>query len=141
MEQAEAIIQALGLLPHPEGGCYRETFRDRPADGGRGAMTAIYYLLRAGERSHWHRIDATEIWLFHAGAPLVLSLSEDGIATRTLRLGPNVSTGEVPQAIIPKHCWQAAESTGAWTLVGCTVGPAFEFSGFELAVPGWRPGR
>lgn len=138
---AEAIIAALGLRPHPEGGFYRETFRDRPAGGGRGTMTAIYYLLRAGERSHWHRVDAAEIWLFHAGAPLALSVSEDGVATRTVHLGPDVAAGQQPQVVIAPRCWQAAESLGAWTLVGCTVGPAFEFSGFELAEPGWRPGR
>ncbi len=138
---ADALIRALGLAPHPEGGFYRETFRDRPAGGGRGAMTAIYYLLRAGERSHWHRIDATEIWLFHAGAPLALSLSEDGKTSTTVHLGPDVASGQSPQVIIPPACWQAAESLGDWTLVGCTVAPAFEFSGFEMAQPGWTPGR
>ncbi len=137
--EADAIIAALGLAPHPEGGFYRETFRDRPPAGGRGAMTAIYYLLRSGERSHWHRVDATEIWLFHAGAPLALSLSDDGRTVRTVSLGPDVAAGQSPQAIIPPRCWQAAASLGAWTLVGCTVGPAFEFSGFEMAPAGWAP--
>jgi predicted cupin superfamily sugar epimerase len=139
MIEASEIIRALDLKPHPEGGHYRETFRDMPAGGGRGAMTAIYYLLQAGEISAWHRVDAAEIWHFYAGAPLVLTLSPDGHESRAVHLGPDVLAGQRPQAIVPPQCWQTAKSLGAWTLVGCTVGPAFEFSGFELAPPGWRP--
>jgi uncharacterized protein len=137
---AAAVIRALELKPHPEGGHYRETFRDTPAGGGRGAMTAIYYLLQAGEVSAWHRVDAAEIWHFHAGAPLRLSLSKDGRSTETFDLGPDVAAGERPQAVVPPGCWQSAASKGDWTLVGCTVGPAFEFAGFELAPRGWTPG-
>lgn len=136
----DAIIRALDLKPHPEGGHYRETFRDTPPGGGRGAMTAIYYLLQAGEVSAWHRVDAAEIWHFHAGSPLRLSLSRDGRSSETVDLGPDVTAGERPQAVVPPSCWQSATSLGAWTLVGCTVGPAFEFSGFELAPRGWAPG-
>lgn len=136
---ADELISALGLQPHPEGGHYREIYRDRPADGRRGALTSIYFLLRAGERSHWHRVDVTEVWNFHAGAPLALSLSPDGAAVETHRLGIALTAGERPQVIVPPGCWQSAESLGAWTLVGCTVAPAFEFAGFELAPPGWRP--
>lgn len=140
---ADEVITLLGLSPHPEGGYYRETFRDVAADGGRGASTAIYFLLRAGERSHWHRVDAVEMWHWHAGAPLNLHIAEGEAgehARRTIRLGPALARGERPQGIVPIHAWQAAESLGAWTLVGCTVAPAFEFAGFELAPEGWEPG-
>jgi hypothetical protein len=135
---AEEIIARLGLQPHPEGGHYREMFR--AADRPRGAGTAIYFLLKAGERSHWHRVDADEIWHHYAGAPLELSLSEDGRAVHHLRLGSDLEVGERPQGVVPRHVWQAARSLGRWTLVGCTVSPAFEFGGFELAPPGWSPG-
>jgi hypothetical protein len=138
--EAEALIARLDLAPHPEGGHYRETFRHRPADGGRGAMTAIYFLLTAGQRSHWHRVDAAEIWHYYAGAPLRLSVSQDGRATVAHRLGPAIAQGEAPQIVVPEGAWQSAESLGAWTLVGCTVGPAFDFAGFELAPKGWAPG-
>lgn len=138
---AAAIIRALELRPHPEGGHYRETFRHMPQDGGRGAMTAIYYLLQEGEISAWHRVDAAEIWHFYAGAPLALSLANDNGAVETIELGPDIIAGERPQAIVPVLYWQSARSRGAWTLVGCTVGPAFEFAGFELAPKGWQPGR
>ncbi len=138
MDGAE-VIERLDLRPHPEGGHYRETFRHVPAGGGRGAMTAILYLLEAGEVSAWHRVDAAEIWHFHGGAPLALSISEDGRDPRTQLLGPDLATGEQPQVIVPAGAWQSAESRGAWTLVGCTVGPAFEFEGFELAPEGWAP--
>jgi predicted cupin superfamily sugar epimerase len=138
-DEAQAIIRRLGLLPHPEGGHYRETFRHVPAEGGRGAMTAIYFLLRAGEVSRWHRVDAAEIWHFYAGAPLELGIAEAGGATRTLVLGPDLAAGQAPQLTVPEGAWQSARSRGDWTLVGCTVGPAFEFAGFELAPPGWNP--
>ena len=104
------------------------------------AGTAIYFLLKAGERSHWHRVDADEIWHHYAGAPLELSMSDDGRAVRHLRLGSRFRHRRAPQAVVPRHVWQAARSLGAWTLVGCTVAPAFEFEGFELAPPGWEPG-
>ncbi|MFG1345974.1 cupin domain-containing protein [Xanthobacter autotrophicus DSM 431] len=134
----EEIIALLGLMPHPEGGHFRETFRD--GDGtARGASTAIYFLLRAGERSHWHRVDAAEVWHWHAGAPLRLSIAE-GRERRDVLLGPDLRGGARPQGIVPPHAWQAAESLGAWTLVGCTVAPAFDFAGFELAPSGWEPG-
>lgn len=137
---ADEIIAALGLQPHPEGGHYVETFRDAPGPDGRSRSTAIYFLLRAGERSHWHRVDAVEIWHFHAGAPLRLSISEGaGRPIRRITLGHGVIAGQMPQGIVPPHHWQAAESLGEWTLVGCTVAPGFDFAGFELAPPGWTP--
>ena len=136
---ADEIIARYGLTPHPEGGHYRETFRASAEGGGRGAVTSIYYLLRAGEVSAWHRIDAVEIWHYHAGAPLRLELSPDGVATTTRLLG--VNKGARPQVAVPIGGWQSARSEGAWTLAGCTVAPAFEFAGFELAPPGWQPGR
>lgn len=137
---AAEVIEILGLAQHPEGGHFRETFRDPlPADG-RGASTAILYLLSAGERSAWHRVqDASELWHYHAGAPLLLRVSEDGATVATFRLGADLAAGERPQAIVPRNWWQAAESTGAWTLVGCTVAPGFDFAAFELAPPGWAP--
>ena len=137
---AADVVRLLGLAPHPEGGHFRETFRDPDERGGRAASTAIYYLLAGGERAHWHRVDAAEVWHWYAGAALALSFSSDGHATRTLRLGPDLEAGERPQAVVPARCWQAAESLGAWTLVGCTVAPGFAFGGFELAPAGWRPG-
>lgn len=130
---AAAVIDLLGLEPHPEGGHYREIFRDRPADGGRGAATAIYYLLRDGEVSAWHRVDALEVWNHYAGAALELTLSDDRIETRSLRLGTDLAAGERPQAVVPAGVWQRAAPLGPWTLAGCTVAPAFEFAGFELA--------
>lgn len=136
---ADAVIAMLGLAPHPEGGHYRQTFSDSVLVDGRPASTAIYYLLAAGERSHWHKVDAVEIWHHHAGAPLALSLSEDGRASETLTLGPDLAAGERPQGIVPRDWWQSAVSVGAWTLVGCTVAPGFRFEGFELAPPGWSP--
>jgi uncharacterized protein len=138
--EAERIIAALGLAPHPEGGLYRETFRDAAAPGGRAASTAIYYLLRRGEASRWHRIDAVEIWHWYAGAPLRLRLSLDGRAIEEIRLGNAILAGERPQAVVPMRAWQSAASLGAWSLVGCTVAPGFAFAGFELAPPGWEPG-
>ncbi len=140
-ETADQVIQILGMRPHPEGGHYVETWRDRPADGRRGVGTAIYYLLRDGEISGWHRVDATEIWHWHAGAPLTLTLSQDGRKSQPHRLGPEIVDGQRPQVIVPPYAWQTAQSLGAWTLVGCTVSPAFDFAGFELAPPGWAPGK
>ncbi len=134
---ADDIISALELSPHPEGGNYRQTWASSArCAGGRGAATCILFLLKAGERSHWHRVDAEEIWLHHAGAPLALSISEDDDGpARSLRLGPSIANGEAPQVIVPKNHWQSARSFGDWTLVGCVVSPAFEFDGFELAGP------
>ncbi len=130
----EAIIATLGMQPHPEGGHYVETFRDDQDGAGRARSTAIYFLLQAGERSHWHRVDASEIWLWHAGAPLKLSVGgEDWM------LGADIAAGERPQIVVPANAWQAAESVGAWTLVSCVVAPGFEFSGFELAPSDWTP--
>jgi len=142
---AADIVRLLDLIPHPEGGHFRETYRDlRAVDGGRAASTAIYFLLARGERSRWHRIDAAEAWHFYAGAPLLLEIAEweQGVATRPtqLTLGSDLAAGERPQAIVPGGAWQAAESLGAWTLVGCTVAPGFEFARFELAPGSWRPG-
>ena len=136
---AQEVIRLLDLKPHPEGGHYRETFRDsRTIDGKRAASTAIYFLLARGERSHWHRVDAVETWHWHAGAPLILRINA-GKETETIRLGPDLAGGERPQGVVPTNAWQAAETTGDWTLVGCTVAPGFEFSGFELAPKGWNP--
>ena len=139
MQNAQSVIARLGLIPHPEGGHYAETWRHVPEDGGRGAGTAIHYLLKAGERSHWHRVDATEIWHYYAGDPLRLLLSEDGRSERAVILGPDLEAGQMPQVIVEPGCWQAAEPIGAWVLVGCTVSPAFEFAGFEMAPKGWSP--
>lgn len=137
---ADEIIATLGLQPHPEGGFFAETFRD-PEGGERGHSTAIYFLLRAGDRSHWHRVDAFEMWHYYAGAPLVISVSPDGRAQTDHTLGPNLMAGERPQFVVPKWHWMAAQSLGEWTLVGCTVAPAFRFEGFELAAPDWAPGE
>ena len=136
---AADIIARLELKPHPEGGHYRETFRDPRVDAnGRSVSTAIYFLLARGERSHWHRIDAVEVWHYYAGSALVLHIANDG-SQRIVRLGPDLAAGEVPQAVVPAQAWQAAESSGDWTLVGCTVAPGFEFAKFELAPKGWAP--
>lgn len=141
MMTAAEIIAALRMQPHPEGGHFVETFRDPATDAaGRARSTAIFFLLQAGERSHWHRVDAVEIWHWHAGAPLRLGIAEKAGASVThLALGPDIAAGQRPQGIVPMQHWQAAESLGDWTLVGCTVAPGFEFSGFELAPPGWAP--
>jgi predicted cupin superfamily sugar epimerase len=136
---AAEIITRLDLKPHPEGGHYRETFRDSAVDThGRSRSTAIYFLLARGERSHWHRVDAVEVWHYYAGAALTLRIADDG-GTRRITLGPDIAIGNMPQAIVPAHAWQAAESVGDWTLVGCTVAPGFEFANFELAPTGWEP--
>jgi hypothetical protein len=136
---AAEVIHLLDLRPHPEGGHFRETFRDpRHHAGGRSLSTAIYFLLAAGERSHWHRVDAVEIWHWHAGAALALQIAGSGGIT-TIRLGVDLTAGERPQAVVPAGAWQAAQSLGAWTLVGCTVAPGFDFGGFELAPRDWAP--
>ena len=140
LPSAADIVAQLELQPHPEGGHYRETFRDPRCDAdGRSRSTAIYFLLARHERSHWHRIDAVEIWHYYAGSALALQIADDG-GHRSVRLGPDLAAGEVPQAIVPAHAWQAAESTGDWTLAGCTVAPGFDFAKFELAAPDWFPG-
>ena len=137
---AADVIGLLDLVPHPEGGHFRETFRDPRADAaGRSVSTAIHFLLAAGEVSAWHRVDAAEVWHFHAGAPLALTISENGHDAEAIRLGPNLPAGERPQAVVPANAWQTAESLGRWTLVSCTVAPGFTFDGFEMAPPDWRP--
>jgi hypothetical protein len=136
---ADEIIAALGLTPHPEGGHYAETFRDAEAADGRSHSTAIYYLLKRGERSHWHRVDAAEVWHHYAGAALEIGMApDDGPATMHL-LGKDLAAGMRPQIVGPAGHWQAAWPTGAWTLVGCTVAPGFDFAGFEMAPEGWTP--
>ncbi len=143
IENASAadIISLLQLSPHPEGGFFRETFRDSASAGaGRATSTSIYFLLPAGETSHWHRVDAAEIWHFYAGAPLVIRLSQTGQSAERQVLGPGLFEGERPQIVVPAHCWQSATSLGEWTLVGCTVAPGFEFAHFEIAPKEWEPG-
>ena len=137
-EAAREIIDRLGLAPHPEGGWYRETWRAPAGADGRSPGTAIHFLLEAKQRSHWHRVDADELWLWHAGAPLVLSIAEAGV-TREHRLGGDVVAGEVPQLRVPAGCWQAAVAPNGWALVSCVVVPGFDFAGFELAPQGWQP--
>ena len=139
MTSSAEIIATLGLKPHPEGGWYAETFRDG-AGGPRGHSTAIYFLLEQHQVSAWHRVkDATEVWHFHAGAPLALAMWEDGSAIVEQVLGSDLAVGERPQIVVPAGCWQSARSLGEWTLVGCTVAPGFDFATFELAEPGWQP--
>jgi len=136
---AADIIARLQLKPHPEGGHFRETFRDSRVDPeGRSVSTAIYFLLARGERSHWHRVDAVEVWHFYSGSALKLEIA-DGDGRRTVTLGPDLAAGDIPQAVVPAHAWQAAESCGDWTLAGCTVAPGFDFAKFELAPKGWTP--
>jgi predicted cupin superfamily sugar epimerase len=136
--QASEIITTLGMQQHPEGGWFVETFRDARGDG-RAASTAIYYLLEAGDSSHWHRVrDAAEVWHFYAGDALLLRLW-DGKHSRDITLGPDLARGERPQAVVPAGCWQSARPLGRYTLVGCTVAPGFEFASFEMAAPGWNP--
>lgn len=153
---ADTVVKMLALEPHPEGGWYRQTYQDThqvpgvcsgfgsgfgsgPGGADRAASTAIYFLLKAGEFSHWHRIDAVEIWHYYAGGPLALSISANGHDVSSIRIGANLTAGERPQGIVPPGAWQAAESLGRWTLVGCTVAPGFTFDTFELAPPDWRP--
>ncbi|MDO9298040.1 cupin domain-containing protein [Bradyrhizobium sp.] len=141
LPSAAEIIARLELKPHPEGGHYRETFRDSRTDaGGRSLSTAIYFLLARGERSHWHRIDAVEMWHYYAGDALRLRMADES-GQRAVTLGPDLAAGDVPQAIVPSRAWQSAESTGDWTLVGCTVAPGFDFATFEMAAPDWFPVR
>ncbi len=136
---ADAVIRALGLEPHPEGGHYRETWRDRPADGGRGSGTAIHFLLRGEELSDWHRVDADELWIWQAGAHLVLTTSSDGHDAEARHLGPDLALRQSQHLLVPRGHWQTAVSLGAWTLACCVVTPAFRFEGFELAQKDWRP--
>lgn len=133
---ADDIIARLNLAPHPEGGYYRQTWIAKAPDGVRPAGTAIYFLLKQGESSHWHKVDAAEIWHYYAGAPLILSLSETDHGPKQEHiLGPDLAAGQLPQCIVPTGHWQTAATTGEWTLVGCTVSPAFQFQGFTLAAP------
>jgi uncharacterized protein len=137
---ADDIIERLGLVPHPEGGHYAETWRGPVGADGRAVGTAIHFLLRAGERSQWHRVDADEIWFHHAGAPLVLSIASDADSPPVDHLlGSDLAAGERPQVRVPAHAWQAAATAGGWTLVSCVVVPGFEFDGFELAAADWSP--
>ena len=139
LRSAQETVSALGLARHPEGGFFRETFR--APDAPRGASTSILFLLPAGERSRWHRVDADEHWLFHDGDALELEIAKpDGSSRQVIMLGANLAAGHAPQAVVPRGWWQAARSTGAWTLVGCVVAPAFEFARFEMAPDGWEPG-
>ena len=140
---ADDIIRLLRLEPHPEGGWYRETFRDVDGPDGRARSTAIYYLLKAGQRSHWHRVrDAVEVWHFHAGDPLDLDIaSPDGGLPQRIVLGADLGLGELPQAVVPAGWWQSATCLGAFSLVGCTVAPGFEFAAFEMAPEAWEPGQ
>ncbi len=138
---APDIVRLLNLKPHPEGGWFRETFRDGPGPDGRARSTAIYYLLGEGQRSHWHRVvDAVEVWHFHAGAPLDLDIAPyaGGPAERTV-LGNDLGLGELPQAVVPAGDWQSATCLRDWSLVGCTVSPGFEFDRFEMAPDDWEP--
>jgi uncharacterized protein len=136
---AQDLIRLLDLKPHPEGGHFHETFRDARQIDGRPASTAIYFLLARGERSHWHRIDAVEVWHWYAGAPLALEIARKSPGIERLTLGCDLAAGERPQAVVPAHAWQAARSLGDWTLCGCTVAPGFDFKRLELAAPGWSP--
>ena len=137
---AAEVVRLLDLAPHPEGGFYRETFRDEAGGAtGRAASTAIYYLLRAGDVSEWHRVDAAEAWHFYAGAPLVITVSPNGHDAEARHLGQALAAGQRPQIVVPAGWWQSATSLGAWTLVGCTVAPGFDFAGFDLAPSNWRP--
>jgi predicted cupin superfamily sugar epimerase len=137
---ADAVIKLLDLKPHPEGGHFRETFRDAlKIAGNRAASTGIYFLLARGERSHWHRVDAVEVWHWYGGAPLLLEISQSAGSVAQVTLGCDLAAGERPQASVPAHAWQAAQSLGDWTLCGCTVAPGFDFNGFELAPKNWSP--
>jgi predicted cupin superfamily sugar epimerase len=134
-QSAQSVIDALGLMPHPEGGHYKEIYRAPAEDGTRSAVTSIYYLLQAGERSAWHKVDAVEIWHFHAGDALLMGIREDENDLQSVTLGLDIKAGQQPQGIVPAHAWQSARPLGSWTLVGCTVAPGFDFAGFEMASP------
>jgi predicted cupin superfamily sugar epimerase len=141
MDEAKRIIGELGLAPHPEGGWYRETWRAGTATGERAGGTAILFLLEAGQKSHWHRVDAEELWMWHAGHALELGVADtESSHVSAIALGGDVLAGQVPQARVPAGAWQAAEAHSGWALVSCVVVPGFEFAGFELAAPGWKPG-
>jgi predicted cupin superfamily sugar epimerase len=137
---AKDVIFTLGMQRHPEGGWYAQTFEDSAKVDGRARSTAIYYLLEAGDHSHWHKVDAVEVWHFYTGAPLKLRIS-DGHTVDEHVLGADLAAQQRPQVVVPHQAWQSAESTGEWTLVGCTVAPGFEFSGFVLADEDWAPGK
>ena len=137
---AREVIESLGLAAHPEGGWFRETWRGTESAAGRPAGTAIWYLLEAGAASRWHRIDATEVWVWHGGSALELSIAPDGGAPTRTVLGMDLARGERPQAVVPAGAWQSARALGGWALSGCVVVPGFTFSGFELAPDGWSPG-
>ena len=134
MSQADRLIALLDLKPHPEGGHYRQTFRDGDGPGGRAHSTAIYFLLKAGEASRWHRVDAAEVWHFYRGAPLELRIGK-----QVYVLGPDIDEAQAPQIVVPPNEWQSAQSLGDYTLVGCTVAPGFEFANFEIAPDGFTP--
>lgn len=136
----DAIIRQLELAPHPEGGWYRETWRADASPGARASATAIYFLLEAGQRSHWHRVDAAELWLWHAGAPLrLLTAPADAGPVSEALLGPDLASGAEPQRLVPTGHWQATETMSGWALVSCIVSPGFDFAGFTLAPEGWSP--
>ena len=141
MTDARSLIEALELMAHPEGGWYRETWRAEASPGGRSPATAILFLLEEGGKSHWHKVDATELWLFHAGSALRLrTAADDGGPVRSARLGGDVLAGEQPQLRVAPGEWQSAEADRGWALVSCVVSPGFEFAGFTLAPSGWSPG-
>ncbi len=152
-EPVDAVVARLGLERHPEGGWFGRFLTHPDGGDGRPVLTAIHYLLAAGERSHWHRIDAIEVWAHAGGRPLALHVSADGEGWRTHVLGPDAAAGQEPSVAVPAHAWQSAEvadgggpaeppgSDGeGWSLVVCAVAPGFTFEGFELAPPCWSPG-
>jgi hypothetical protein len=139
-DTAARLIAALGLERHPEGGWYRETWRAGAEDGARAGGTAILFLLETGQRSHWHRVDADELWLWHAGDALAVLIEQENGAVQEFELGGDVARGYQPQCLVPASRWQSAEARAGWALVSCVVVPGFEFAGFELAPPGWAPG-
>lgn len=139
MDEARAIIERLALAPHPEGGWYRETWRASAEGTARSPGTAILFLLEGGQRSHWHRVDADELWFWHAGSPLELQIADEAGGVACTALGGDVLAGAAPQARVPAGCWQATEARQGWGLVSCVVVPGFDFAGFELAAPGWMP--
>lgn len=139
VDEARDLIDRLQLAPHPEGGWFRETWRAEASGGERAGGTAILFLLRSGERSHWHRVDAAELWLWHAGAPLTLSIADAAGEVAARQLGGDLASGGKPQLLVPAGQWQSAEANAGWALVSCVVVPGFRFEGFELAPPGWKP--